>query len=213
MGISHLNEIEWHVGKKKEEKVSQSVTFILDMPRMSEDDFQFLSEKKGIDSWIVRLIVQRRSEKQDLGSLYTLFEGKKQTRGVTTGGAASSVTLKIYYAAAYASERFRLLKCPAFGHDKKISSMNVAGDNSPIDLVIGQSSPYDERSHLVELAPSAFNGGNSLIGEYFLEIAPYNSKTKTLHAPFKRVPQSVVISSENRVNVASCAGEHQELQQ
>lgn len=212
MNVNRLNEIEWWVGRPKEVKISQSFTFAVDMPKIRQDDLDYLTEHKGVDAWILRLIVNRGSESQDLGSLYTLFRPRKITRGNQGAGAASSVSLKVYYAAAYASERFRAFSCPAFGHNLKIDSMEIKGENKSFSISIDQSSPYNEKSQLVELTPSSFNGGNSLVGEYFVEIAPFDSKRKVILSSFKRLPQSVVISREEKLSVKSCAGVHQELE-
>lgn len=212
MEISHLNEIEWNVGMKKEETISQSFTFIVDLPRIKTEDLDYLTETKNIDAWILRLIVSRGSETQDLGSLYTLFRPRKISRGVPSG-APTSVTMKVFYAAAFASERFRMFKCPAFGHTKKISSMSITGDNEEFDITIGQAVPYNEKSQLVELTPSAFNGGNSLIGDYYVEIAAYDSKRKMIISPFKRIPMHINVSEEKIVRVKSCDGVHMELEQ
>lgn len=211
MEISHLNEIEWNVGQRKEEKISQSVTFILDLPKIKDKDLDYLTDQRGIDSWIVRVIASKGSETQDLGSLYAFFRPKKSSRAASTS-ATSSVTIKIYYAAAYASERFRSFKCPAFNHSKKIRSMGVKGENSEFSLSVDQVTPYLEKSQLVELTPSAFNGGNSLVGDYYLEIAPYDSKKRMIHSAFKRIPSYVNIESEDEIRVKSCDGIHPELQ-
>jgi hypothetical protein len=120
--------------------------------------------------------------------------------------------LKVFYAAAFASERFRALKCPALGHNKKLASFEIAGVNEEFSLGLGQTIPYNEKSHLVELTPSAFNGGNSLIGEYFLEIAAYDSKNKMIHSAFKRIPMHIAVTREESVRVKSCDGIHQEFQ-
>lgn len=212
MKISHLDEIEWAVGMKKEEDITQSITFIVNMPKVSESDLDYLTERMGIDAWIVRLIVARGSESQDLGSLYSLFRPKKIARGSYDSGAASSVSLKVFYAAAYASEKFRRFKCPAFDHSKKITSMSIKGNNDDFSLTVGKTLSYPEKSHLVELTPSSFNGGHSLLGEYFIEIAPYNSKKKTIHANFKRIPMSVVVENETLIRVKSCDGINPEIQ-
>lgn len=213
MPIHHLNEVEWNVGQRKEETISQSITFIVDLPHIKEDDLKYLSEQRGINAWILRVVSQKGSEKQDLGSLYSLFQGRQKTRGGGAGSAASSVSIKIYYAAAYASERFRMFKCPAFSHNRKISKMSISGEDSLFDLSIGQSFPYQEKSQLVELNPSSFNAGHTMTGDYFIEIAPYNSVTRTIHAPFRRIPQYVSISEEEQVHVKSCDGIHPEIQQ
>jgi hypothetical protein len=212
MEVSHLNEIEWQVGKKRESEVSQSLTFIIDLPKIKDSDLEFLKEQKGIDAWIIRLIVNRGSQTQDLGSLYALFKPRKISRGIQNSGSISSVTVKVYYAAAYASERFRAFKCPAFGHRKKISNMQIQGENEDFSLSIGQAQPYNEKSHGVELTPSSFNGGNSLIGTYYLEIAPYDSVKKYTHSSFKRIPMYVTVDREDSIEVKSCAGVHPELE-
>lgn len=211
MELYQLNEIKWFVGKSKEKKVTQSITFIASMPKVEEEDLKYLTENKGIDSWIVRLIVRKGGEERDLGSLYTLFKPRFEGRGAASG-PASSVTIKIYYAAAYASERFRAFKCPAFEHNKRISNMSIRGSAEPFELIILASSSYKEKSQLIELTPSSFNGGLSLVGEYFLEMAPYDSKRKLIHSSFKRLPMSISVKEEEAVEIPSCAGVHEELQ-
>lgn len=211
MEINRLNEIEWFVGKPKETHVTQSITFVVNMPEIRQDDLDYLTENKNVNAWILRLIVNRGSETQDLGSLYTPFRPLKITRGNKSAGAATSVSLKIYYAAAYASERFRAFNCPAFGHNLKVDKMDIKGDPTTFSITIDQATPYHEKSHLVELAPSSFNGGHSLVGEYYVEIAPYDSKRRMILSSFKRLPQSVVVSREEKINVKSCAGVHPEI--
>lgn len=211
MEITHLNEIEWRVGKHKEETISQSFAFIVDLPRLKDEDVDYLSKSKNIDAWILRLIVTRGSESQDLGSLYTLLRPQMVGRG-SSGDSPKSVTFKVFYAAAFASERFRAFKCPAFGHDKRIKDMSTAGSNEEFSLTLGGAIPYTEKSHLVELTPTAFNGSNSLIGNYFVEIATYDSKNKTIHSAFKRIPMYVSVTSEESISVPSCGGEHPEVQ-
>jgi hypothetical protein len=213
MEITHLNEIDWFVGKRKEEKITQSITFYVNMPKVQEDDLRYLMEEKGIDAWIVRLIMVRAGKTQDLGSLYTLFQPvSRGRRSTVAAGPATSVTIKIYYAAAYASERFRAFRCPAFEHNKKISSMQINGEDTPFEISIQGGVPYLEKSQLIELTPSSFNGGHTLIGEYFLEIAPYSSKNKQIFSGFKRLPMWVQVKEEESVSIPSCAGIHPELQ-
>lgn len=211
MEITHLNEIEWNVGQRREETVTQSFTFIVDLPRVKSSDLDYLTEHKNIDAWILRLIVSRGSETQDLGSLYALFRPQKMSRGVQSG-APTSVTMKVFYAAAYASERFRAFKCPAFGHTKKIASMSIGGEDEEFPIIIGQAVPYLEKSQLVELTPSAFNAGNSIVGDYHIEIAAYDSKRKMILSSFKRIPMYIDVEEEKIIRVKSCDGVHPEIQ-
>jgi hypothetical protein len=211
MNISHTKEIQWRVGKRKEEIVSQSFIFVVDLPKIKQDDLDILLKQRGIDSWIVRLIMMKGSERHDLGSLYTLFRPQKISRGVQTT-ASTSASIKVYYAAAYASERFRTMKCPPFNHNKRIDNMDVRGDHTPFSISIEGATAYQEKSQLIELTPSSFNGGQSLIGEYFVEIAPYDSVNKMIYSAFKRIPRYIDIGSEDQIEIKSCAGVHEENQ-
>lgn len=211
MEISHLNDIDWLVGQRKEEKITQSITFIVDLPKTRTSDLDFLIDQKGVDSWILRVIAQRDSETQDLGSLYAPFRPRQLSR-TSNPTASTSVTIKVFYAAAYASERFRLMKCPAFNHNKKIRSMGIKGDNADFNLTFSQGMSYTEKSHLVELTPSAFNAGHSLVGKYYIEIAPYNSVKKRIFSSFKRIPMYVEVEAEDSIRVDSCDGINPEFQ-
>ncbi len=211
MPVSHLSEIKWPAGFRKEAVVTQSITFTIGMPKVEQDDLDYLISQRDVDSWIIRVIAYKNSEKQDLGSLYSLFRPRKLSR--TSTGAASSVAIKIYYAAAYASERFRNSKCPPLGHNKKIKSMRIEDTKEAFSLAIEGTQSYLEKSQLIELTPSSFNAGMSMQGEYWFEIAPYNSKKKEIHAPFKRIPGSIIVEKEESVAVPSCNGIKSELEE
>ena len=89
--------------------------------------------------------------------------------------------------------------------------MDIMGENEEFSLSVNQVTPYKEKSQLVELTPSAFNAGNSLVGNYYVEIAPYNSKKKQIYSSFQRIPMYISVSEEESVNIQSCEGVHQEL--
>jgi hypothetical protein len=209
MKVNHAQEIKWKVGNFREQVVSQSFTVMIEMPKLNIEDLDLLHDTRGIDAWILRVIMQRGSKSQDLGSLYTLFRPRQSSR--VTSSAASSVSFKVYYAAAYASERFRNSKCPPFSHDKKIVSIDIDGSEEAFDIPITQAKSYQEKSQLIELNPSSFNGGNSLIADYYIEIAPYDSQKKLIYSPFKRIPNYVSIKAEDSVNIKECAGVHSEM--
>lgn len=210
MKVTKLSEIKWPAGFRKEATVSQSITFMIDTPKVEQDDLDYLIHERDVDSWIIRVIAYKSGDKQDLGSLYSLFRPRKLSR--TSTDSASSVALKIYYAAAYASEKWRNSKCPPLGHNKKIKELRIEDTAEPFSLSIGGGQPYNEKSQLIELTPSSFNGGMSLAGEYYFEIAPYNSKKKVIHAQFRRIPGKIIITSEESVAVPSCNGIRSEFE-
>jgi hypothetical protein len=212
MDITQLNEIDWWIGaKRKEDKVTQSISFSIDMPLLPQKELDRLSNERQVDSWLVRVIQVKGSSGQDLGSFMTPFKYQKRSRS-SNSGPNSSAAVKIYYAAAYASERLRSFKCPAFSHDKRIGSMAVKGKDASFEIAFGQSFPYQEKVQLVQMTPSSFNGGHTLTGQFHFEIAPYDSIGKRLMGTFKRIPRFVEVENEKFVNVPSCQGAHQELQ-
>lgn len=204
MEISHLQELDWQVGKRKEAKVSQAFSFIVDLPKLAKDDLDYLIQNKDIDSFIIRLIFQSASRTQDLGSVYVLFKPKLMTR--SNHYMPGSLSIKVSYAAAYASERFKKFECPAFEHSYKLKSFKINGENEEFDIEINQVTHYGEKNTGVSLSPSVFNGGNSLVGNYFIEIAPYNSSKKLIYSAFKRIPMSISVESEETVSIPTCIG-------
>ena len=210
MEISHLKDIEWKAGPKKDE-LTQSITFIIDLPKLKTDDLHFLLDQKGIDSWLLRLISRQSSKDQDIGSMYVPFKPSYAGRGASIG-STSSVTLRLMYAAAFMSERFRQFKCPAFAHNKKVSSMKISGSNDDFSIQLTGGMSYNDKAQMVGLRPTDFNGGHSLVGDFYIEIAAYDSKKKMVLSNFKRLPMSVSVQSEEIVSVKGCEGVHPELQ-
>jgi len=210
MDITHPNLTEWRVGKHKEVELTQSFTFIIDLPKLSDDDLEYLIDQKDTNAWILRLIQIKGSEQMDLGSMYTLYRPKKITR-VSAAGPAGSVTIRVYYAAAFASERFRHLQCPMFEHDKKITDLEVEGSNDPIEIPIGYVSSYQEMPQLIEVTPSSFNGGNALTGTYHVEIAAYNFTKKELRSKFIRASRHIRVVEEKSMDMQSCRGMRPDL--
>jgi hypothetical protein len=205
MAISHLQEYPWQVGQRREKTISQSFSFIIELPRLKIEDLDYLLKERGIDSWILRVRLEKGSILQDLGYLNVPFDTYKLTRGVHQR-MPGSVSFIVQYAAVFTSERFRSFKCPAFRHNKKISSLNIEGKNDEFSLLLGQSSPFKEKIDAVEIRPKSLNGGISLVGDYFIEIAPFNYTKKVTLGSFKRIPMFIRVESEDEVSVPSCAG-------
>jgi len=203
--VKSLKEIKWLVGKKLEAEVTQSLVMQVDLPSLDESQLKLLQEYSKSDSWIVRVILERGRERQDLGALYAPFHPKSHyARGSNSSSTPSTVAIRIFYAAAFASERFRAMKCPPFGHDKRVTDFQISGKTQPQSLILNLSRSYPEKVQLVDLTPSSFNGGHTLVGNYFFEIAGYDSRTKTIQSEFLRLPENVSIKSEESQSIPTC---------
>lgn len=209
MEISQLIEVDWHVGQRREETVSQSFIFVLQLPKISPEHLDYLQKERGIDSWVLRIINEKNSKSYELGSVYVPIKPKQKVRAVHLS-SPSNIGLKIMYAAAYASERFRSFKCPAFNHNLKISDIKIEGKNEPFSITIGLGAPFNEKPQKLDIRPNHFNGGNSLLGEYFVEIAPYNSIEKKTYSNFKRIPMYIKLANEKQIFIKNCLGVHEE---
>jgi len=86
--------------------------------------------------------------------------------------------------------------------------MKIEGENKEFSINVGHAIPYGEKSQLVEFRPNSFNGGNRLKGNYYIEIAPYNSKEKVINGGFARLPMYVSVKQEEEISIPSCDGFH-----
>ena len=213
MKVSNLSDTDWQVGRpRRRTSLTQSVVFTVDLPYLTEDARDLLYKKYEMDGWILRLTHRRENQEIVLGEVYAPMAGTKHTRQREVEiNQTKSISLKIFYAAAYISERFRSFDCPAFLHDRRVDDISIEGDFSPFDLEVSYPVTYSSRPLLAELTPSAFNAGNSITGEYTIEAALYSLKNKTIATKWVPLKEKVVIGSEERVKVNGCAGIRPEL--
>lgn len=213
MKLSNLNDIDWKVGTpKKNSVVTQSIVFSVELPYLDEASRETLYKRYGMDGWILRLTQKVGSQQIPMGEVYAPMAGIKNQRNKNVEiKQTKSVSIKIFYAAAYMSERFRTFNCPAFGHNRKVSDMEIFGDFSLLNLPIKSPEKFNSTPMIAELNPAAFNAGHSLVGDYFVEVALFSLKNKTLGTSFTPLKEIIRIGTEEKISVNGCAGVHQEL--
>ena len=201
--IFKLKTVDWKVGKKRGATVSKGFSFKIDIPKINEDGRRILFDKYGIDSWLYRIVRKRRGRTQRLGLVK--FDLGNMSRTTT------DITIHIFYHAASVSQSFRRFHCPAFDHRLIIEDIDLESDN------YGEMSFYTKKDRPVKgkitkpaFAPVIFSGGRGLKGDYFVELALYNSKEKRLYSRFKRVGNSIEVDDEREVSVPSCVGVKEE---
>ena len=198
--LTNPRNIEWLVGRKREETISKGVRFSSTIPRISTESQRTLKAKHGIDSWLIKISKKTRGTSQSLGYFYiNLSNITRNTK---------DFTVNLYYHAAAVSKRFRLFHCPAFGHRLEVSNFSLE-DRSTIasdDLYIRATNRFPGRVSRLRFAPMVVSGGRSLRGAFHVDMALYNSKTKMMFSKWFPVDKTLLVSQETSVAVASCAG-------
>jgi hypothetical protein len=210
-GISSMTEVKWKVGKNFSNTISKNLNLVLSLPRIDSDDVMFLQTTYGIDAWLVKIIQSNSlSSRMELVIIYAPF--RVQRNGRAGGRMMESLSFNFTYAAAAISERFRRFNCPAFSHDKRLKKWEIIGEEKPLEILVRPDAHFDEKLKLSELVPATLNVGNSMIGEYYIEVALFNTAQKQLYSSFQRLPFNIKVFSEDSIVVDGCAGVHEEIQ-
>ncbi len=207
--IDSPSEGIWKVGHLYRDTVSKSLTVVVHLPLLSQDDAEFLRTTYGIDAWVARVVqVTSSGSRMELAQLFIPFYAPQ--RGRTSHLPVKAVSFALTYAASAISERFRRFQCPAFSHDRRLKDWNVIGEPVPMEFQIAPSGRYTEKLAISELVPTQLNIGNSMVGDYYLEVALFNNKERLLFSTFQQLPQHLKVISESTVSISGCAGVHQE---
>jgi hypothetical protein len=209
-GISSLAEAKWKVGKYLSNTVSKNLNLVLSLPKIDSDDVLFLQTTYGVDAWLVRIIQSNSmSSRMELVTIYAPFRARQSGR--SNGRLMTSLSFNFTYAASAISERFRRFNCPAFSHDKRLNKWEIAGEEIPIEIQVRPGERFEEKLKLSELVPATLNIGNTMVGEYFIEVALFNTSQKQTYSSFQRLPFSLKVLSEDSIVVDGCAGVHEEI--
>lgn len=113
----------------------------------------------------------------------------------------------VYYAASSISTRLDSLPCPALNHRLLIDDGEVVSDNSQEKL--WAASPVDRKTmsakvHQISYSPITLNGGMSLIGDYYIDLAMYNTNTKIRSSAWLPISNYLAIKKEEEIVIKGC---------
>lgn len=204
-----MTEGTWKVGRTYRNMVSKSLNVVLTIPRLESDDVDYLQKTYQLDAWLIRVIQSNaQGARIELTTLYAPFMA--QQKGRASNLPVKAISFSLTYAAWAISERFRRFQCPAFSHDRRLDSWEVVGDETLLEFPISMAGRFDEKLVMSELVPTSLNIGNSMVGDYYFEVALFSSSQKQIYSPFIRLPQLVRVASEKTATVDGCAGIHSE---
>jgi hypothetical protein len=207
--ITKVKVIKWRVGPLRRQVVSKGFIIKFDVPVLSKSNLKKMTKNSSIDSWLLTIMKKSDRGTSTIGRSYIPIK----MAGIRKGSderynRLKQAIVKIKYAAASISSRFEKFMCPAFDHRFIIDSPEVEErgsreynfSSSPIDnhRIVGKIEPMG-------LGGFEINGGKSLEGEYYIEVALYSSKDKTRRSNFVRYNEIVKIANQNVVRLKGCA--------
>lgn len=198
--MTKAKDVEWDVGRKKDKTISRGFRVSTEVPRISDEAKTHLYEKYGIDSWIFKYSRIVRGRKDLVGNIYYHFNNISKS--------TDDFSLNIYYHASAVSERFRAFHCPAFDHRSKLPDIEIQSTKNitPKNVYVRTTTKEPSKVERLSFSPHIFSAGRSLIGDFIIEYALYNSKTKQLYSNWARVAGHIKIRSEQNVSLPSCLG-------
>ena len=150
--------------------------------------------------WIFKFSRVNRGRKDPVGNIYYHFNNISKS--------TEAFSLNIYYHASSVSERFRGFHCPAFNHRAILKDVDVEYSNTtkPEDVFVRTVSSEPAKVERLSFSPHIFSAGRSLKGDYIVEYALYNSKTKQIYSDWKQAAGHIPVRREEQVSLPSCLG-------
>ena len=127
--IEKAEVVDWKVGPMFKETLSKGIRLYINFPLIKKQNMQELSEKRDINSWLVRINKESGGKKEILGQIYVPLTVPGNT-GVRVKQLKKGL-VNIYYPAAAVSSRLENLKCPAFDHQLVIKELEVKSKAIP----------------------------------------------------------------------------------
>jgi len=199
--VKSVEIIDWKVGPMFKQTVSKGINVKMTFPMLREKNVKDLLKNQKANSWLIRVSRDEWPRPKILGYMYI---------PVIIPRRSAVASFNINYAAAAMSFRFENFKCPAMDHSKVISKLNVDDYKKEhmTKILVGpfQRTEIEEKVVKFALRPNVFNGGSSLEGEYYVELALYDFKGKVRRSNFVKYPEKFKIVTERTKIIKGCSG-------
>jgi hypothetical protein len=198
--IIEAKEVDWKVGKSRDENVSKGIRVKVKFPKLSEESIDRLRKKHKVDSYIFRFSKFDRGRFSELGAFYLRFENISKN--------TNYISISLFYQSASVSKAFRSFHCPAFKHRFKIVDYELQ-DRKTLDkedIYIRLTEYVRGQVSQIRFAPNILPGGLSLEGKYVIDMAFYSTKNKQRFSKWHKVGKTLNIKREKKIAVPSCLG-------
>lgn len=206
--VSEFRKINWKVGKYGKDTVSRGFRLSFELPLVEEEGLRVLYEEKGVDAWLIRLR-RKQGLRNEIMAYFSmnLVSSKPGGSSKLRFQSPRKGSIGIYYAASSISTRLDSLPCPALGHRLYLDEAGIekVGRGQQMWVVSSaEESSISAKVGLISYSPLTVNGGMSLKGEYFIDLAFYNSLGKKRMSSFLPLNDKGQVGKEEFVNVKGC---------
>ncbi|MBT3585871.1 MAG: hypothetical protein HN509_13275 [Halobacteriovoraceae bacterium] len=210
-GISEVQLVKWHVGPPlSKQTITKGIRFEVTFPMLEKDHLQYLVDHLKVDSWLVRLNKRTLTRAARLKPLYYIPLIVPQPRSVGSTLRIRQLEkgfFKVFYKAAAFSPRFAAIRCPQFGHRKVIldfQEVASSGRMKALKISRGNKKRVYEKVEKFSYEPKIVDGGRSLLGKFDVEIAFYDSATKTRLSNFASLSDTIKVTKERDGIIKGC---------
>lgn len=194
--ISSTKVIDWKVGIDRKQIVSRGFTVSIELPSISAKNIEVLNQLTAVDGWFIQL---RRGGDVLQKVSVPIASGKRQ---------ASSIMFNIQYAASAISMRFANSPCPQLNHRRIIERprLSAAVRNSHKLIVSKSFESSVSGLSAYGISGETVNAGQSLTGQYFIDIALMDRAGGMLKSNLVTYPEQVNIGAEKNGEIKGCEG-------
>lgn len=205
--VSEFRKIDWRVGKYGKDIVSRGFRLSFELPIVEEEGLKTLYKKQNVDAWLIRLRRRQGIRSQTMAYFSMNLVSPKPGSAKLRYQSPKKGSVGIYYAASSISTRLDSLPCPALEHRLYLDEADIETVSKGEQMWVVSSSEETTISAKVDLisySPLTVNGGMSLKGEYYIDLAFYNSGEKKRMSTFMPLADRVEVTNESSVSVKGC---------
>lgn len=201
--------IKWKVGKYAKDIISRGFRITFEVPPLNKDEWVSLYNNHKVNGWIARIRKKTLTSNKIMGYLTMEMISKRENRGNSFSVSKSEKgSVGINYAASSMSTRLSDLPCPAFNHRLLISDHRIVPEKNGSLLWMTSSADtkyMSVKTNLISYSPITLNGGMSLKGHYFVDLALFNTNSKYRKSSWITINDYVAIEKEENVSINGCA--------
>jgi hypothetical protein len=206
--VSGVRRIDWKVGKYGKDIVSRGFRLSFELPVIEEEGLRVLYEKRNVDAWLIRLRRKQGLRNETMAYFaMNLVSAKPSGLNELRFQSPRKGSVGIYYAASSISTRLDSLPCPALGHRLYLDEVSLESASRGQQMWVvsaAEETSITAKVDLISYSPLTVNGGMKLKGEYFIDIAFYNSSEKKRMSAFLPVNDKGLVEKESPVTVKGC---------
>lgn len=207
LGVTKVENIKWSVGPKRKQKVSKGIRIESTIPYIDEDAMATIVDRYKVNAWLVRLRRKGLMRNKTVGMIsMPLIVGAFPRGSSERVRQSKGVSFRVFYRSAAVSTRFAGFHCPAFEHKFLVENTSIESFGSKEKSL--RVSGVTNKSLQSKISDFSYNltldGGLSMEGQYFIDLAFYNSTSKKRKSNWLTLTNTGKVKREKSVRIKGC---------